>query len=130
MNPQAVEPLFERAFAAGALDLFITPIQMKKSRPALLISALVPEGRVTEVSRVLLTETPTLGVRVQPTRRLSLPREERVVETEWGAVRVKIAFLDGRPLRARPEYEDCRRIAREAGLPFLAVYESVLRRLG
>jgi uncharacterized protein (TIGR00299 family) protein len=130
MNPQAVEPLFEQAFAAGALDLFITPIQMKKARPAILVSALVPEGRVTEVSRVLLTETPTLGVRVQPTRRLSLPREERVVETEWGAVRVKVAFLDGRPLRARPEYEDCRRIAREAGLPFLAVYESVLRRLG
>ncbi|MFN0149884.1 MAG: nickel pincer cofactor biosynthesis protein LarC [bacterium] len=129
MNPQAVEPLFERVFAAGARDFFVTPIQMKKGRPALLLSALVDAERVGAVSRTLLVDTPTLGVRVRETRRLSLPREERTIDTEWGSVRVKIPFLDGRPLRARPEYEDCRRIARERGLPFLEVYESVMRRL-
>lgn len=130
MNPQAVEPLFERVFAAGARDFFVTPIQMKKGRPALLLSALVDAERVDAVSRVLLVETPTLGVRVRATRRISLPREERTIDTEWGSVRVKIPYLDGRPLRARPEYEDCRRIAHERGLPFLEVYESVMRRLG
>jgi uncharacterized protein (TIGR00299 family) protein len=127
MSPQAYEPLFEKMFAAGALDFFVTPVVMKKGRPAHLLTALAPPSAQQAVTRVLLVETPTLGVRVRPTRRVSLPREERVVQTEWGPVRVKVAFLDGRAIRTRPEYEDCRRLAAEHQLPFLDVYEAALR---
>ncbi len=130
MNPQAFEAIFERVFAAGALDFFVTPVVMKKGRPAHLLTALVEPATLAAVSRVLLTETPTLGLRVRETRRASMPREERVVATPWGPVRAKVAFLDGAPFRARPESDDCLRIAREHGLPYLEVYESVLRLLG
>jgi hypothetical protein len=130
MTPQAVEPLFERALAAGALDIFVTPVVMKKGRPAYLVTVLADASRLDAVTRVLLTDTPTLGVRVRSTRRVRLPREERVVATPWGPVRAKVALLDGEPLRARPEYDDCARIARERGLPFLTVYEAALRALG
>jgi len=129
MNPQAFESIFERILAAGALDFFVTPVLMKKGRPAHLLTALVTPDRLDAVTRALVLETPTLGVRVRETRRLRLPREERVASTPWGPVRVKVAMLDGGRLRSRPEYDDCLRISRQTGLPFIEVYEAVLRSL-
>jgi uncharacterized protein (TIGR00299 family) protein len=129
MNPQAFEPVFERVLGAGALDFFVTPVVMKKGRPAHVLTALVAPDRLDAVTRALVTETPSLGVRIRETRRLRVPREERVASTPWGPVRVKVALLDGGPLRSRPEYDDCLRIARETGLPFIQVYEAVLRSL-
>lgn len=129
MSPQAFEPLFERVLAAGALDFFVTPVLMKKGRPAHQLAALTAADRLDAVTRALVTETSSLGVRVRETRRLSLPREERVATTPWGPVRVKVALFDGGRLRSRPEYDDCLRIARQTGLPFIEVYEAVLRSL-
>ena len=120
----------ERLFAAGALDVWFTPVQMKKNRPGVVLSALTrPEG-ADALAAVILRETPTLGVRMRPVERVVADRREARVETEWGAVRVKEKWLDGRRVAASPEYEDCARIARERGIPLQDVYAAVLRSVG
>ncbi len=117
----------ERLFAAGALDVWFTPVQMKKNRPGVVLSALARPERADALAAVILRETPTLGVRVRPVARVVADRREREVETPWGRVRVKEKWLDGRKVAASPEYEDCARIAREQGIPLQDVYAAVLR---
>jgi len=120
----------EQLFAAGALDVWFTPVQMKKNRPGVVLSALArPEG-ADALAAVILRETPTLGVRMRPVERVVADRREARVETEWGAVRVKEKWLDGRRVAASPEYEGCARIARERGIPLQDVYAAVLRSAG
>ena len=114
--------LFERLFSAGAVDVFATPIQMKKNRPGVLISALTPPEAVLAVETVLFTETTTFGVRRYPVSRRTLERHHVEVTTEHGPVRVKVGRLEGEITSAAPEYEDCRRIAEAAGVPIKAVY--------
>ncbi len=117
----------ERLFAAGALDVWFTPVQMKKNRPGVVLSALVrPEG-ADALTAVILRETPTLGVRRRWVERVVAERREASVETEWGTVRVKEKWLDGRKVAVSPEYEDCARIARERGIPLRDVYAAVQR---
>jgi uncharacterized protein (TIGR00299 family) protein len=116
--------LLERLLEAGALDVYYTPIVMKKSRPATLVSVLCEAPRVDVLSEMLFRETTTLGLRVTDVRRRCLDREWQEVQTEYGAVRVKIARLDDRILNLAPEYEDCARLAREKGVPLKAVYEA------
>ncbi|MBN1643051.1 MAG: nickel pincer cofactor biosynthesis protein LarC [Anaerolineae bacterium] len=112
----------ERLFEAGALDVWFTPIQMKKNRPAVLLSLLAPEDRVDALSMILMRETSTLGVRLfPPAHRLKADRRMREVETPWGRVRVKEKWLDGRRLAASPEYEDCARLARVSGESLVTV---------
>ncbi|MCS7177709.1 MAG: nickel pincer cofactor biosynthesis protein LarC [Anaerolineae bacterium] len=119
--------VMERLFAAGALDVWFTPIQMKKHRPGVMLSALArPEGADT-LAALILRETPTLGVRRRQTERVIAERREESVETEWGTVRVKEKWLDGQKVAVSPEYEDCARIARERGVPLSDVYAAVLR---
>jgi hypothetical protein len=98
----------ERLFAAGALDVWTTPIQMKKNRPGVILGALVNHGQVGELEAILFRETGTLGVRRCRYERTKQPRPEATVETAWGPVRVKAG---------KPEFEDCARIAREMGMP-------------
>ncbi len=117
----------ERLFAAGALDVWFTPVQMKKNRPGVVLSALARSEQADALAAVILRETPTLGVRVRPVARAVADRREREVETPWGRVRVKEKWLDGRKVAASPEYEDCARIARERGIPLQDVYAAVLR---
>jgi len=114
--------LFERLFAAGAVDVFATPIQMKKNRPGVLISALTPVGAVAAVETALFAETTTFGVRRYAVARSTLEREHVEVTTEHGPVRVKVGRLDGKVTSAAPEYEDCRRVAETAGLALKTVY--------
>jgi uncharacterized protein (TIGR00299 family) protein len=117
MSPQLVAPLFDALFAAGALDVWSTPILMKKGRPALQVSALAPPAVVAEVQRALFRHSTTLGVRAQPLARAALGRSFARVETPYGPVRVKIGALDGEVIGAQPEFEDCRRLAARAGRP-------------
>ncbi len=124
MNPQIYEHVMDRLFAAGALDVFLTPVLMKKNRPATLLTALVHPGGEQALLDVLLTETTTLGVRWQTVRRVVADRKLETVETSLGPVRVKVAHANGRT-RCQPEYEDCRRLARERNLPLLKVIEMV-----
>ncbi|HEY0381857.1 MAG TPA: nickel pincer cofactor biosynthesis protein LarC [Candidatus Elarobacter sp.] len=116
MSPQHYELATERMFAAGALDVWLTPITMKKGRPAITLSAMAAPQDEHAVARTMLTETTTIGVRVRTERRYVLPRAAATVETPYGAVRVKRAGTNGET-RTRAEYDDLLRIARERNLP-------------
>lgn len=115
----------ERLFTLGALDVWHTPIQMKKGRPGALLSVLVPASLEAEAVELLLRETTTLGVRRRDVERYEAGREMRDVQTEFGPVAVKVKLLDGRPIAAAPEYEICRLIALERDLPLQDVLARV-----
>jgi hypothetical protein len=128
MNPQVYELALERLFAAGALDAWLTPIQMKKNRPAVQLSALCDPAHLEAALNVLASETTTLGVRVTEVGRYALPREERTVATPYGDIRVKVAMLPGGGEKAHPEYDDVRRAAEAHGVPLRVVLEACGRR--
>ena len=118
---------FEQLFAAGALDVFATPVQMKKNRPGVLLTVLAPAAAVDAVETVLFRETQTFGVRRHVAQRSKLRREAVTVQTPWGPVQGKRGWRAGGPDVFTPEYEDCARVAREHGVPLRAVYEAVRR---
>jgi uncharacterized protein (TIGR00299 family) protein len=118
---------FEQLFAAGALDVFSTPVQMKKNRPGVLLSVLAPEGAVAVLEAVLFRETETFGVRRYPVQRAKLQREAVTVPTPWGPVRGKRGWREGGPAVFTPEYEDCARVARQHGVALREVYAAVRR---
>ena len=113
----------ERLFAIGALDVWNTPIQMKKNRPGTILSVLVPKGKEREASELILRETPTLGIRTRPVDRYVADRKMVTIETSLGPVTVKFKLLDGVAISAAPEPEEVRRIALETGTPFQEVYQ-------
>ncbi|MFL5339924.1 MAG: nickel pincer cofactor biosynthesis protein LarC [Gemmataceae bacterium] len=116
----------ERLFAAGALDVYCTPIAMKKNRPGVLLSVLAAAGRVAELEAILFRETATFGVRRYPAQRHKLRREAATVPTPWGPVRGKKGWRDGLTVFA-PEFEECARVARENNVPLREVYDAVRR---
>jgi len=130
MVPEAYGHVMEQLFAAGALDVFFTPIYMKKNRPATLLGVIARAGDEAMLAQLLLRETTTLGVRVQPLRRYEAGREVRTVETSFGPVRVKVKLLEGRAVGVAPEYEDCHRLAAEQRVPFTVVYAEAMRASG
>jgi uncharacterized protein (TIGR00299 family) protein len=117
MNPQLVEPLMTALFAAGALDVWVTSILMKKGRPALEVSALAGVNQVPALARAFFAHSTTLGVRQSRMERTVLSRSAATVETRFGKVPIKVAALDGQVLSAAPEFDDCRRLAARAGVP-------------
>ncbi len=121
MNPQIYGYLADQAFAAGALDVYSTPVQMKKNRPGVLLTILCESAAADRLVDLLFRETTTLGVRTYEARRRVLDRETVTVDTSLGSVRMKLARLNGSVLNAAPEYEDCRRIAAERGVPLKQV---------
>ncbi|MBN1336011.1 MAG: nickel pincer cofactor biosynthesis protein LarC [Deltaproteobacteria bacterium] len=125
-----VPPILEACLAAGALDVFATPVLMKKGRPGLLLTALASPGDVDSVARILLGHGSTLGVRVRYQARRILDRRFRTVATPYGPVRVKEALLPGAPPRPAPEYEDCALRAREHGVPVWEVHRAALAAAG
>jgi len=121
MSPLLGGYFVEQALAAGALDVFFTPVQMKKNRPGVLLSVICPPERVGALSELVFRQTTTIGVRIYEARRRMLEREIVSVETPLGQVRMKLAKLNGRVLNVAPEFEDCQRIAREHSLPLKQV---------
>jgi uncharacterized protein (TIGR00299 family) protein len=119
--------LMDRLFEAGALDVFYTPIFMKKNRPAVQVSVIASANRRADLERLLLTETTTFGVRCLPIDRVKSERRHETVETPYGPVRRKRKEWQGELLDAVPEYDDCARLARERGVPFRTVYEAARR---
>lgn len=109
---------------AGALDVFTTPIQMKKNRPGVMISVLCDEARVPAMEDILFRETTTLGVRRFPVSRHKLNRKAVDVETEFGAIRGKLGWLANRPPTFSPEYDDCARIAADRDVPLRVVFDA------
>ncbi len=124
-TPEVLGYVLERLLAQGARDAWFTPIQMKKNRPAVMLSALVgSQGRASALE-TLLRETSTLGVRVQAVSRHEAAREEMQFDSSLGDARVKVKRLKGKIASISPEYEDCRRLAQEKGLPLSEVYHQV-----
>jgi len=118
---------FEELFAAGALDVFSTPIQMKKNRPGVLLSVLAPEEAIGMLEAILFRETGTLGIRRYAVRRDKMQREQVTVQTPWGPVRGKRGWRDGERSVFSPEYEDCARVARQHGVALREVYAQLQR---
>jgi uncharacterized protein (TIGR00299 family) protein len=113
---------YDLLFAAGALDVFSTPIFMKKNRPGVVLSVIAPEATLPALEELLFRETNTFGIRRFPVDRHKLQRRPFSVNTSWGPVQGKLGWMDGRPPVFSPEFEDCARIARQAGVPLREVY--------
>jgi len=128
MSPQIFGYLMEKALAAGALDVFSTPIQMKKSRPGMLVTVLCLPEDEAKFREMLFAETTTIGVRSHLVERYALDREHVKVSTPFGEVRVKIARANGRVQQVSPEFDDCRKLAEEKNVPLHEVMEQALVR--
>ena len=129
ISPQVLSYVMERAFALGVLDCWFTPIQMKKNRPATMISVLCSKDKRELISGLLYSETTTLGLRIREVERECLSREIRSVATQFGPVDVKLAYYEGKVVNAMPEFEQVKKIAIEAGLPLKDVQTEVLKAL-
>ena len=127
MNPQHFDLLLERVWDAGALDAWLTPIQMKKSRPATMLSVIAPSARRETVESAIFANSTTLGVRVQPLERSKVARSIVSVATKWGDVRVKLRSWGGRVMDVAPEHDDCAEIARKHDLPIREVWNEAHR---
>lgn len=126
ISPQILGHVMERAFELDALDCYFTSVQMKKNRPGILLSILCRAEQRPVLSELLFSETTTLGVRAYEVERRALERRIVAVETQYGPIDVKVAQLNGHIVKAMPEYEQCRRAARDANVPLRVVEEAVL----
>jgi uncharacterized protein (TIGR00299 family) protein len=130
INAEILGNFVERALAAGALDVFHTPIQMKKNRPGVLLTVLCAESDADRFTELMLRETSAFGVRRYTSQRRKLQRELVTVKTQHGEVTVKIGKLDGKVVQAAPEFESCKQLASKSGLPLKQIYEAAVRALG
>jgi len=127
LNPQVFGYVMERLLVEGALDVFGTPVQMKKNRPGMLLTVLARTEDVSRLSKLIFGETTTLGIRMRQERRQTLVRRSVAIQTPWGEVRMKVANLNGSIANYAPEYEDCRRIADEHKIPLKQVMQEAIR---
>lgn len=123
MNPEFYDYIMDKLFSQGALDVFLTPIQMKKNRPAHMFSIIVYEKNLKEILEVLFSESTTLGVRVREIKRLRLNQQNFMAETKYGKIRVKVGIFKGEIKNIAPEYEDCKKMAKQHQVPLKEVYE-------
>ena len=126
MTPEVFGYLMDRVLAEGALDVFATPVHMKKNRPGTLLTVLTRLADSERITRIIFAESSTLGVRMRQEQRSILARKSVAVMTAWGEVRIKVAALNGETANAAPEYEDCRRIARENKIPLKQVMQQAM----
>lgn len=125
MNPEQIEYMMDLLFARGAYDVFLTPIIMKKSRPAVKITILCDTRDRNAVEDVLWRHSTTFGLRAYKVWKTMLKREMAMVRTPYGDIAVKNAYLQGQKIRSKPEYEDCKKLAREKGLSLQDIYDSL-----
>ena len=118
--------LLEKTLEAGALDGYITPVQMKKSRPGILISIIVDDVHLSKVERIMFEQSTTFGIRKYRASRKKLHRKLVDVKTEYGTIKVKIGMLNGSIKNITPEHEDCRKIAEERGIPLKLIYNTAM----
>jgi len=129
MNPQYFDHVMARLFAAGARDVFLTPIQMKKNRPATLLTVIGEPVRRDRLAEIILQETTSIGIRYYPVNRWVLKRETGKLKTRYGEVTVKVVEQPDGTKRTAPEYEDLKRIATAQNLPLKTVHDEVIRQL-
>jgi len=123
MNPELYEHIVDRLFHEGALDVFLTPIQMKRTRPATMLSVIAGQEKMEKMLEIIFDETTTLGVRISKIKRRKLNRENRKVSTKYGKIEVKIGKHDGVVKNISPSYEECRKIATHLKIPLKKVYQ-------
>ena len=127
MNPQIYGYFLEKALAAGALDVYTTPVQMKKNRPGTLLTLLCKPQDTNPLMSLVFAETTTFGARTYRAQRRTLPRESVNVHTQFGDVRVKLSRVNGRILHVAPEFDDCRKLAVEKNVPLRRVFNEAMR---
>jgi uncharacterized protein (TIGR00299 family) protein len=126
MSPEIYSYLFPLLMENGALDVYLTPIYMKKNRPGVLLTVLCRASDAHPLEEIIFRETTTLGIRKIAVERDELERESMIIESRWGLARIKVAGREGVILKYAPEYEDCQRIARKQGLPLKDVYAQLI----
>jgi uncharacterized protein (DUF111 family) len=126
LNPQTYEHVMDQLFAVGAVDVVLTPVVMKKSRPGVALSCLTAQDHTDAVLEILFQETSTLGVRLQEVNRQVLSRRFVPVRTRGGVVRMKVADVGAGWQKAAPEYEDCKTIAKRTGRPLKTIMDEAL----
>lgn len=126
LSPEISGAVMDKLFAAGALDVWFTPIQMKKNRPAVQLSLLCEEPRLEALADIIFRETSAFGLRVEKVMRLKLQRRFEEVGTEFGQITVKLGFKGGELLQIAPEFESCRAASEASGQPLRAVYAAAL----
>jgi len=127
MNPQLYDYVMEKLLAMEVLEVFITPILMKKNRPGHLLTVICPSGKLPSVTAFLFRETTTLGLRWHQEEREKTDREIQPLRTKYGRIRFKLARWEGSVVNRSPEYEDCKRLALETGVPLKDVFEEAKR---
>jgi uncharacterized protein (DUF111 family) len=129
MNPQLYEYVMEQLFKAGALDVYLSQIIMKKGRPGIKFTVLCNEEQREDLMKIVLKETSSIGLRSYETKRRVLQREIKTIDTEFGKVKVKFSKLGDKILKVAPEYEDCKRIAKKLDIPLIEVMEKIKKDL-
>jgi len=127
LNPQLIGYIVDLAFTEGAVDVFTTPVMMKKNRPGTVLTVVTRREHEEKLRALMFRESSTLGIRTRHEKRHALPRHYETVITDWGEVRMKVANLNGTVSQFAPEYEDCRRIAVEHHVPLKAVMQEAMR---
>ena len=127
MNPELYEHIVDRLFHEGALDVFLTPIQMKRTRPATMLSVIAGQEKMEKMLEIIFDETTTLGIRISKIKRRKLNRENRKVSTKYGKIEVKFGKHDGVVKNVSPSYEECRKIATHLKIPLKKVYQEAKR---
>jgi len=125
MNPQLFEYVMEKLFRAGALDVFLTQILMKKGRPGIKLSVLCRKKQRNPLITIIMKETSTIGVRFHEVKRIALERTIKKMDTEFGRMRIKFSRLGDEIMKITPEYEDCKKIARKRGIPLIQIMKKV-----
>jgi len=123
MSPEFYDYIIDKLFTQGALDVFLTPIQMKKNRPAHMLSVIGYEQDLKGILEVLFSESTTLGVRIREIKRLRLAQQNFIAETKYGKIRIKVGIFKGEIKNIAPEYEDCKKMAKQHQIPLKEVYE-------
>jgi len=126
-SPEILGATMDKLFAAGALDVWFTPIHMKKNRPGILLSVICEATRVEPIADIIFRETSTFGLRTEQVVRLKLERRFETVTTEYGEVTVKLGLKDGRVVQVSPEFESCRAASEKSGQPLRSVYAAATR---
>ncbi len=126
LSPEITGAVMGKLLAAGALDVWFTPIQMKKDRPGVMLSALCEESAVPRIADLFFSETSTFGLRVERIIRLKLERRFETVQTEFGAITVKLGLKEGKIVQVAPEFESCREASERTGQPLRTVFAAAL----
>jgi pyridinium-3,5-bisthiocarboxylic acid mononucleotide nickel chelatase len=127
LSPEITGAAMEKLLAAGALDVWLTPVQMKKNRPGTLLSVLCDEAHLAPMTDLIFRETSTFGLRVEHLIRLKLDRRFQTVATEFGDVIVKLGLRGDEVIQRAPEFESCKAVAAASGQPLRVIYEAALR---